>query len=145
MKSFLGTVLSRVSLIQRCSGKSCLFKRGMFSWKKNMEKTDLTEKNPLFWDFPGGPVLQTRCCHYRVIRSIPGQGPAISHTPWHCKKKKKHTEKRLLHGLSWHYFYFLFITFNLRKILKYSWFTMCFFQVYSGVVQLYTYRAPSFW
>ena len=83
--------------------------------KKNMEKTDLTERNPLFWDFPGGPVLQTRCCHYRVIRSIPGQGPAISHTPWHWKKKNTHTEKRLVHGLSWHYFYFLFITFNLRK------------------------------
>ena len=73
--------------------------------KKKMEKADLTEKNTLFWDFPGGPVLQTWCFHYRgdpfhpTLRSLTPHGTA-----------KKQTGKRWFHGLSWHHFCFLFIT-----------------------------------
>ena len=50
--------------------------------KKKMEKADLTEKNTLFWDFPGGPVLQTWCFHYRgdpfhpTLRSLTPHGTA---------------------------------------------------------------------
>lgn len=83
--------------------------------------------NPLFSLRMKGPEtsLVVRC--FRLGVAITGLSvPSLvrdlrSHTPHGtAKKKKKHTEKRLLHGLSWHYFYFLFITFNLRKILKYS-------------------------
>ena len=83
--------------------------------KKKNGKTDLTEKNPLFWDFPGGPVPQTWCFHYRGYLFHPWSGTWDLTHPMALQKKKNKTEKRLVHGLSWHYFYILFITFNLRK------------------------------
>ena len=115
MKSFLGTVLSRVSLIQRCSGKSYLSKEVCFHEKKKMEKLTWLRKILSFGTSLVAQCLRLGVSITGVICSIPGQGPEISHTPWHFKKKKKKTEKRLVHGLSWHYFYILFITFNLRK------------------------------
>ena len=41
------------------------------------------------WEFPGGPVVQTRHRHYQGPGSIPGWGTKIPQVMWQKKKTKK--------------------------------------------------------
>ena len=103
-----------MSLIQRCSGKSCLSKEVCFHEKKYGENWLDWEKSSLLglprWSSASDSVLPLQGYPFH-----PWSGTFHLTHPMALKKKNTHTEKRLVHGLSWHYFYFLFITFNLRK------------------------------
>ena len=91
------------------------FKRGMFSWKKKKWKNWLDWEKSSLLGLPWWPSASDLVFPLQGL-SVPSLVRDLrSHTPHGTAKKKKKTEKRLVHGLSWHYFYILFITFNLRK------------------------------
>ena len=47
------------------------------------------------WDFPGGPVVRTPCCHCRGPGSIPGQGTEVLQALQHSQKKRKGGQRDL--------------------------------------------------
>ena len=43
----------------------------------------------MIWEFPGSPVVRTRCFHCHGLGSIPGRGTKIPQAAQHNQKKKK--------------------------------------------------------